>query len=233
MLIRSVDVGTTNFALCDFCCDTDAIHRLEVLAVPTIHSLFAAMDARPFAGHVVIEAQSKRAAKMLAIQHWLQAFYVLKGLKVTIFSARHKLKDSGQENSGRANYRARKKASVALVTAWLKQHPQPPDIHECFEQSKKKDDCADALLQALAFARQPVAVGPVSLPKISCRAPTDRQQRTGKYSQSNLKHIVVKDWKCETEGALAERLPCHKKVAKAVEKHFGSAEECWRALTIA
>lgn len=232
MLIRSIDVGTVNLALCDFRSDDSKIIRWEVLNVPTIRSLFAAMDARPFEGHVVIERQSKKSVKMMAVQHYLEAYYVLKALPVTIFSAKHKLKGTGHENTGKTLYRQRKKASIMLTTTWLHDHPQDPAIHHAFTHTKKKDDYSDAALMALAFARHPVKTEGVEIPpqKIVCRKPTLTQQKTGRYTQSNLKHIIVKDWKCENEQALKERLSSDKKLAKAVQKQFKTTTGCWEML---
>lgn len=232
MLVRSVDVGTVNFALCDFCPEDSKILRWEVLNVPTIHSLFAAMDARPFDGQVVIERQSKKSMKMTAVQNWLQAYYVLKGLRVTIFSAKHKLKGTGQENSGQTMYRNRKKASVNLITAWLQSHPQDPAIHAWFSSTKKKDDACDSALQAFAFARVPVAAGDLEVEpaKVVCRVPTTHQRQTGRFSQSNLKHIIVKDWQCKCDEDFQARLAADKQVAKAAQRHYGTAERCWQAL---
>ena len=233
-MLRSVDVGTVNFAYCDYCPSSQTIHRWEVFAAPTIHKLFEALDARPFEGHVVVEAQSKRAGRMLATQHWLEAYYVLRGQRVTVFSARRKLAGTGQENSGRTNYRARKKASVALCTAWLREHPQQPDIEQFFRGTKKKDDAADACLQALAFVKTPVVsqdpAQPADPVRVVCRRPTLRQQQTGRYSHSNIKHIVVKDWACADAAGLESALRKDKKVAKAVKRHWGSAAACWAAL---
>jgi len=231
-MIRSVDVGRVNYAYCDFCPAHNKIHSWGVFEAPTIHKLFEELDKRPFDGKVVIEAQSKKAGQMLAIQHWTQSYYVLKGLSVIIFSAKHKLKGTGQENSGQGNYRARKKASVALTTAWLQQHPQDPAIHEWFCQTKKKDDGADCFSQALAFACIPIQQGKIDIrpSKIVCRIPNLHQRQTGRYSQSNLKHIILKDWKCDNHEALKERLPTDKKVAKALRKHFKTVEQCWQSL---
>lgn len=228
--IRSFDCGVKNLALCDFRGADDTILKWEVFAAPSIHALFAALDARPFVGHVIIEKQSKKSVKMLAIQHWLQSYYVLKGNPVTIFSPIHKLKGTGQENSGRTNYRARKKAAVGLTTEWLQKHPQDPAIHTWFAGSKKKDDAADTLLAVLAFLkRAPDAAGQsVMSTKLVCRVPTLRQQQTGRYSPSNLKHVILKDWKCEDAGQLEEQLMTNRRVAQSVSRHFGSAAECWR-----
>lgn len=231
--IRSIDPGQVNLGLCDFCPAQNKIVTWEVLTAPTIDSLFAALRARPFQGVVVIEAQSKKTNKMRAVQDWTQAFYVLQGLKVIIFSARNKLKGSGQENSGRGNYRARKKAAVALVTSWLVDHPQSPDLHTWFRQTKKKDDAADSLLQALAFAHMPLASSdsPITT-KLVCRVPTTHQQQTGRYSQSNLKHIITKEWKCDSQSALADRLSRDKRVARAVQRQFKTIQQCWDAVFV-
>ena len=178
---------------------------------------------------VVIEAQSKRSAKLLAVQNWLEAYYTLQGLPVVVFSARHKLQGTGQENRGRANYRARKKAAVALCTAWLQAHPQAPEVHAFYEGCKKKDDAADAALMAMAFLgrAEPLQAPP---PRVVARRPTLRQAQTGRYSRSNLKHIVLKDWACADSAALAARLVGQDRVRRALRKHFGTVEACWECL---
>ena len=79
MLLRSFDVGTVNLALCDFSPVDNRIHRWEVFGAASIYKLFDELHKRPFTGHVVIEAQSKKSVKMMAVQNWLHAFYVLKG----------------------------------------------------------------------------------------------------------------------------------------------------------
>lgn len=233
-LIRSIDVGRVNMAMCDFLPSDHKILQWHLFPAASIHRLFKALDDRPLdpshRAHVVIEAQSKRSVKMLALQHWIQGYYVLKGLPVTIFSARHKLAGTGQENRGPSNYRARKKASVALATAWLQEHPQDPSIHHLFSATKKKDDAADTLNQALAFARLPVSPAAPAPTRITCRRPTLHQQRTGRYSQSNIKHIVTKDWKCKDLEALTNALASDQKVAKAVKRHWASATACWVGL---
>ena len=234
-VIRSIDPGTQNLGLCDFCPTENRIVRWNIIAAPSIEPLFAAMDARPFDGHVIIERQSKKSMKMLSVMHFLQAYYVLKGNPVTVFAPIHKLAGSGQENSGRSNYRARKKAAVTITRDWLRDNPQAPEIHDFFETTKKKDDASDCLLQILAFLRRPGAQftsdARISEPqKIVCRAPNIRQERTGRYSQSNLKHIISKDWKCDSTTALVQNLVVHKKVAKAIQQQFKTVDACWRSL---
>ena len=221
-----------NLGICDFCSVRNKICRWEVLQAPGITSLFQAMDARPFEGRVVIERQSKKSMKMLAVQHWLQSYYVIKGSPVTIFAPVHKLAGTGQENAGRANYRARKKAAIALTHDWLRDNPQDPEIHAFFAKTKKKDDAADSALQALAFLNRSVTAAPLSTepPRIVCRRPTLLQLETGKYSQANLKHIICKDWQCASLVSLNEFVSKDKKAAKAIKKHFKTAEQCWEKL---
>lgn len=230
--IRSIDPGTINLGLCDFCPTQNKILRWDVVSAASIHTLFAAMDERPFVGRVVIERQSKKSMKMLSIMHFLQAYYVLKGNPVVIFAPRHKLAGSGQENTGRSNYRARKKAAISITRDWLRDNPQAADIHGFFETSKKKDDASDCLLQALAFLRRPMAsqAAPVAS-KIVCRRPTLLQERTGRYTPSNIKFFVIKRWQCADLMSVRESVTSDARVAKAIRKHFGTIEQCWERLT--
>lgn len=231
-MIRSLDPGRVNLGLCDFCPVENKICRWDVFAAQSIEALFSALEARPFEGRVVIERQSKKSMKMLAVQHWLQAFYVMKGNPVTIFSPVHKLAGSGQENAGRGNYRARKKAAVAITTEWLREHPQEPDIEKFFKDSKKKDDAADSWLMAQAYLKRSPVVSqlPVEPTKIVCRQPTLMQQKTGRYSKSNIKHLITKSWQCKDEASMREHLLTDKKVATSIQKLFGTVDVCCNTL---
>lgn len=239
-MLRAFDVGIQHLAFCDL--EGTAIRRWAVDAIPgaaqgLCAALFGHLEAVGDAGltRVVIEAQSKRSVKLLAVQHWLEAFYTLRGLPVTVYSARHKLSGTGLENSGAGNYRARKRAAVALCAAWLEEHPQAADIRAFFEGCKKKDDAADSLLMAAAYLRAPGhAPGPAAGPvRIVCRRPTLLQQHTGRYSKANVKHLALKEWGCVAVGELEARLAREKRVARAVRRQWPDLAACWAELQVA
>jgi len=159
-----------------------------------------------------------------------------------LYHAGNKLNGTGMENRGRARtqYTARKKASIELTHAFLKDHPQDPAITRTFEGSKKKDDLADALLQAVHYCqdtssklKKPEAPPPMVKP----RKPTEKQTQSGKYTPANLKYLL-EDRKKNTIFAYVESDPVKaalslvsgdSKIVKAMERLYGTSEACIRS----
>ena len=234
-LIRSLDVGTINLALCDFEPETKTIRRWEVFPAPTIHKLFEALDQRPIEAHIVIEAQSKRSSKMLAVQHWLQAYYVLKQQAVTIYAACNKLKGTGHENRGRDNYAARKQAAVAICQAFLEATDQSREVMDFWLKTKKRDDCSDAALMAIAFAKVDITdvLPNVRLARINARRPTAKQLASGRFSKPNLKHLFLKEHQCVDAEALDACARKHPPLRRAMLRFWADSVACWEALQCA
>jgi hypothetical protein len=250
-IVVSIDVGTRNLACCTYDSDAKRILDWQLLDIGRTTEpctrLFEVMNAIPFqkCDSVVIERQPGRNKGMLRMEAYLHMYFVAKNIapKVLLYHARNKLLDTGMENRGRDRdmYSARKKASVELTRSFLHDHPQTPAINKTFETSKKKDDLADALLQAVRYCQdstgktkvkttEPVAVKP--------RKPTEKQTKEGKYTPANLKYIL-EDRKKNTIFAYVESDPIKAamslvsgdaKVLRAMERLYGTPESCIRSL---
>jgi hypothetical protein len=151
------------------------------------------LDDRPWvldADVVLIEKQPDRNKKMKMVEHFLQAYFVIKipDKETIIYDARHKIPDV--VGAGKAQYRKRKQTSIDRCKEFLENGPEG-NRHwlETFKKSKKKDDLADTVMQALSFNRasSSSAKGTVSkeTKKIVGRKPNENQKNT-KYSKPNL-----------------------------------------------
>jgi hypothetical protein len=110
--------------------------------------------------------------------------------EVIIYDARFKIPDVA--GPGRAMYIKRKKAAVERARKFIQLTPVNKDWLPVFDKSKKKDDLADTVMQALAYIdRTPTkAEKEKAKPKkMLPRKPTENQLRT-KYSKANLAYIV-------------------------------------------
>lgn len=247
-VVTSIDVGIRNLGCCTYDSAEKRIRDWRLVDIgrstEPCTRLFEVLRDIPFGpcDAVVIERQPGRNKGMLRMEAYLHMYFVALKIapKVLLYHAGNKLRDTGMENRGRARnqYTARKKASVELTHAFLKDHPQDPSIHKTFETSKKKDDLADALLQAVHYctdappqkAKDPILVKP--------RKPTEKQEQSGKYTPANLKYIL-NDRKKNTIFAYVENDPVKAalslvsgdaKVLRAMERLYGTPEACVRTL---
>ena len=197
-MILSIDVGIRNLAMCLI--DNEKIVRQwDVSGVPPESSdgLYPCMrkhlDDRPWvldADVVLIEKQPDRNKKMKMVEHFLQAYFVIKipDKETIIYDARHKIPDV--VGAGKAQYRKRKQTSIDRCKEFLEKGPEG-NRHwlETFKKSKKKDDLADTVMQALSFNRTTVKQsekGKATVSKkIVARKPNENQKNT-KYSKPNL-----------------------------------------------
>ena len=109
--------------------------------------------------------------------------------EVIIYDARYKIPDV--VGSGKEKYNQRKKTSIERARKFIQLSPNNKEWLPLFEKSKKKDDLADTVMQALAYLnRTPTkAEKESSTKKMAPRKPTENQLRT-KYSKANLAYIV-------------------------------------------
>jgi Poxvirus A22 protein len=183
----SIDVGIKNLAMCVI--DNRKIKYWEVSGVPPLHQdgLFPCMkkhlDERLInfvdVSRVIIERQPDKNKGIKSMEHFLHTYFLCHDKQVTIWDARHKIPDV--VGPGKAQYTLRKKTSIDRCRVFLEE--ENPEWLEQFDQSKKKDDLADTVMQALSF------VVPLAPKKQNPRKPTLRQTET-KYSRANLAWIV-------------------------------------------
>ena len=217
--ILSFDVGIRNLAYCHI--QNNTIKRWGVLdlgvkmnssteamtkaLVTTLDNNKGEFDG---ATKVVIEKQPARNPKMRYIEGMICAYFYIKGVQqgdvnhVQAYSPKYKL--GKNTHRGLSNYSERKKLGVRRCKMYLE---KTTDVNRSmmtlFDKSKKKDDLSDSLLQALSYMNHPLfdeLQEPEKEQTIEtifndtrARKPTDKQQRTKKYSRANIKYIIGND----------------------------------------
>src|SRR5210317_1556520 len=206
-MILSIDVGIRNLAMCLLDENSGNIVReWDVDGVPPQHedgvyvSLRKHLDERPWvltANTILIEKQPERNKKMISVMHFLHAYFIIKcpDAETILYDARHKIPDVA--GPGKAQYNKRKKVSIERCEAFIRQDDVNAHWLDTFIKSKKKDDLADTVMQALSFVNR-VEIKPVTkkkkITKLVARRPNENQKRT-KYSKSNLAWIYLNDKK--------------------------------------
>lgn len=194
--VLSIDVGIRNLAMCLIDSD-EVIQNWDVSGVPPQHQdgLFQSirdhLDARPWvlaASTILIEKQPGQNKTMKSVENFLHSYFIIKcpQSETIIYDARHKVPDIA--GPGKARYRQRKAAAVDRCRDFIPEK----NAHwmKTFTDSKKKDDLADTVLQALSFMRRvSVKAPPKKETALVARKPNENQKAT-KYSKSNLAWIV-------------------------------------------
>jgi hypothetical protein len=232
MVLLSIDVGIKNLAMCLIEESTQEVLEWDVSGVPPQHrdGLFPCMrdhlDARPWvltASVILIEKQPGMNKTMKSVENFLHSYFVIKAPKAEtiIYDARHKVPDVA--GSGKAKYRQRKQVSIDRCHEFVKTSEINKKWLPIFNASKKKDDLADTVLQALSFINRRVIVPKKesamvsSTPKkIIARKPNENQERT-KYSLSNLV------WFLKNEDH--KKLQANKRFMKDLLRSYKSFEE--------
>jgi hypothetical protein len=160
--VLSIDIGSANLA----CCLIDGAKNIRVWEVLSIggtagsdacaQRVADAFDARftefASADLVVIERQSMINGSMRMMQAYVHMYFIMRGKEVRIVATKNAF--LGVSNGGgKAGYRARKKAAVEYALEFVRtgrQQPAAQHLVAAFLAAKKKDDLADALVQALA-----------------------------------------------------------------------------------
>jgi hypothetical protein len=198
-MLLSIDCGIKNLAMCLIDPKDKKIHKWEVSGVPPMHALGVFpclvnhLNDRPWildSTTVVIEKQPDRNRSIKAVENLLHTYFLVHKKEVVIYDARHKIPDV--VGAGKEKYIQRKKAAVDRARKFIQMSPNNKEWLPLFEKSKKKDDLADTVMQAIAFIdRVPTkAEKEKEKPKkLAPRKPTENQIRT-KYSKANLAYIV-------------------------------------------
>ena len=209
LMILSIDVGIRNLAMCMLDEDREnLVTDWDVSGVPPEHkdglyiSLRDHLDARPWvlgAKTILIEKQPDRNKKMISVMHFLHSYFIIKCPKAEtiLYDARHKIPDVA--GPGKAQYNKRKKVAIQRCEEFIRSNSVNSHWIDTFVKSKKKDDLADTVMQALSFVNR-VEVLPASkkkkTTKLVARKPNENQKMT-KYSKSNLAWIYLNKPECE------------------------------------
>lgn len=200
-LIGSIDVGTKNCAYVVIDRDTKRIVRWRLISIAWQNMddlsvrLKEAWDAEdiPPCARMLVERQPGRNKTMVRVEAYLCMYFLCRGFPVTLYHAVEKLKNTGAENRGRSakQYRARKHASVTLAQEFLKEEGRAHDERALrnFHGAKKKDDMADALMQALSFIDSPAPTARSLGDKVvKARAPTEKQLASGRLTKAGIRY---------------------------------------------
>ena len=208
-MLLSIDVGIRNLAMCLLDDKSgNLVRHWDVDGIPPQHKdgVYVAMrdhlDARPWvltADTILIEKQPERNKKMVSVMHFLYAYFIIKcpRAETILYDARHKIPDVA--GPGKAQYNKRKKVSIERCEDFIRNGSTNAHWLDTFLKSKKKDDLADTVMQALSFVNR-VEVAPASkkkkTTKLVPRRPNENQKAT-KYSKSNLAWIYLNKPECE------------------------------------
>lgn len=227
-MILSIDVGIRNLAMCLLNETSNLIVEWDVSGVPPEHkdglyvSLRKHLDERPWvltADVILIEKQPERNKKMISVMHFLHSYFVIKSpqAETILYDARHKIPDVA--GAGKTLYRKRKNTAIERCREFI--HSGDVNKHwvELFDVSKKKDDLADTVMQALSFTRrvEPTPSTVKKTKKVTPRKPTPNQKET-KYSKANLAWIYKNKPECEC-------LENNKRFMKDLKRYYRNIEE--------
>jgi len=229
-MLLSIDVGIRNLAMCMINEDTQAITHWDVSGVPPDHKdgLYPCfrdhLNVRQWvldAKTILIEKQPGQNKKMKAVENFLHAYFVIRSpeSKTIIYDARHKVPDVA--GPGKARYRQRKQTAIVRCKEFVEKGPSNKNWIEHFKKSKKKDDLADTVLQALSYINR---VEPAKKKeKINARKPTQNQIET-KYSKSNLAWFI--------KNKSREELNKDKRFNKDLKRYFRDIDELIKDISL-
>ena len=234
-MILSIDVGIKNLAMCLLDEDkNNLVVEWDVDGIPPQHkdgvyvSMRDHLDARPWvlnAKTILIEKQPDRNKKMVSVMHFLYAYFIIKCPKAEtiLYDARHKIPDVA--GPGKAQYNKRKKVSIERCEDFIRSNSVNSHWIDTFVKSKKKDDLADTVMQALSFVNRREVI-PASQKKKStklvARRPNENQKAT-KYSKSNLAWIYLNKVECEV-------LENNKRFMKDLKRYYRDLSELVKEL---
>jgi hypothetical protein len=228
-MILSIDVGIRNLAMCQFDDTSNTVIQWDVSGIPPEHkdgiyvSLCKHLDERPWiltCDTILIEKQPDRNKKMVSVMHFLHAYFIIKTPKsdTIIYDARFKIPDVA--GPGRTQYLIRKKTAIERCRNFLETTETNRHWIPMFDTSKKKDDLADTVMQAISFTKrvEPLPKSKkVVNKKLVPRKPNENQKRT-KYSKSNLAYIYKNKVECEC-------LENNKRFMKDLKRYYRSLDD--------
>jgi hypothetical protein len=227
-MILSIDVGIKNLAMCLLDEENgNLVREWDVSGVPPEHkdgvyvSLRNHLDARPWiltAKTILIEKQPERNKKMVSVMHFLHAYFIIKcpEAETILYDAKHKIPDV--VGPGKTQYNKRKKVSIERCETFIRENQVNVHWLDTFLKSKKKDDLADTVMQALSFVKRvPAPEKKKTSSLVVPRRPNENQKAT-KYSKSNLAWIYLNKPECEC-------LENNKRFMKDLKRYYSSIDE--------
>ena len=226
-MILSIDVGIRNLAMCQFDEASNLVTEWDVSGVPPEHkdglfvSLRKHLDERPWvltSDTILIEKQPDKNKKMKMVEHLLHAYFVIRApnAETIIYDARFKIPDVS--GPGKAQYMKRKKVSIERCRAFIEANENNAHWLPIFDASKKKDDLADTVMQAISFTKRIEPKQKVKAnKKIVPRKPNENQKNT-RYSLSNLAWILKNKPECEY-------LENNKRFMKDLKRYYKTLDE--------
>ena len=170
-MILSFDVGIKNLAFCVMDRQFN-IHSWFCTEIPNpttqLKNLLCYLDSLELMENVdtiLIEKQPYKNPKMRLLENILLTYFNIRNIdnsndvKILSYNAKHKLGELGKQIKGKTNYNQRKKLSIQLCNTFLVKYTQEDVFKYYFTKSKKKDDLADSLLQALSFLNYNLDIG--------------------------------------------------------------------------
>ncbi len=235
-MIVSIDVGRKNLALCGLAhggCRSgkeDVIRQWTVTACdPTPAGIAAVLQGLAWCldcTEVVVERQPPKNPTMCRLQHYIEMFFAMHGKPVTVQDAKHKLAFAAstawwpEDQATSWTYHARKKLAVATAAGFLEGTPQPSELKDLFRQSRKKDDLADSLLQAQAFAHNVLPLRNAAAERpAKPRKPTAKQLESRKFTKAHLAWFFRGVPRHRAAGVVVAH-----KLERAMAKEFGTVE---------
>jgi hypothetical protein len=224
-MILSIDVGIRNLAMCQFDETSNLVVQWDVSGIPPEHkdgifvSLRKHLDEKPWvltADTILIEKQPDKNKKMKTVENFLHAYFVIKApqAETIVYDARFKIPDVS--GPGRAQYIKRKKTSIERCRVFLETQEINNHWLPIFDASKKKDDLADTVMQAISFTKriEPRVVSRATPKKLTARKPNENQKKT-KYSKSNLAWLYKND----------ESIDKNKRFMKDVKRYYRDLDD--------
>ena len=188
-MILSIDVGIRNLAMCMLDETSNLIVQWDVSGVPPEHkdglfvSLRKHLDEKPWilkADTILIEKQPDKNRKMKMVEHFLHAYFIIMNqtAETIIYDARFKIPDFA--GTGKVMYNKRKKASIERCEKFIWNNTINAHWIPIFNASKKKDDLADTVMQAISFTKriEPIQSVAIKDKKLVPRKPNENQKRT-------------------------------------------------------
>lgn len=233
-MILSIDVGIKNLAMCMIDENTQNIKYWDVSGVPPEHKdgLYPCfrehLSERKWvldATTILIEKQPGQNKKMKTVENFLHAYFVIKSpqSETIIYDARHKVPDVA--GPGKTRYRQRKQTAIIRCKDFVENGPNNKEWVDHFNKSKKKDDLADTVLQALSYINRVAPKIKENKKKTSLnpRKPTQNQTNT-KYSKSNLAWFI--------KNKTIKELEKDKRFLKDLKRYFKSIDELIKEVSI-